>query len=98
MDTWQRLLDNPGLVGEDIVSEAKSSVLSLAQVEALQQANQRTLKGQCPENEKPQRDSVKRWIFFLIEYNIRFPVSLTQMEALQQAPQRWTFKGTVSGD
>jgi hypothetical protein len=54
MDTWQRLLDNPGLVGEDVVSEAKSSVLSLAQMEALQQAPQRwTSKGQCPENEKP---------------------------------------------
>jgi hypothetical protein len=52
MDTWQRLLDNPGLVGEDVVSEAKRAVLSLAQMEALQQANQRwTLKGQCQDTE-----------------------------------------------
>ncbi len=30
---------------------------------------------------------------FFIEFNVRFSVSLTQMEALQQAPQIWTLKG-----
>jgi hypothetical protein len=66
MDTWQRLLDNPGLVGEDVVSEAKSSVLSLTQVEALQQAPRRwTLKGQCQEAEKGLKGQCNEMDIFL---------------------------------